>query len=73
MNAQGLEYSEKLINRRNGTHRIVQNLLSFARRTNPNSIPVSFNKIVEDTLALRDYDLRMHNIRVHLISAPIFL
>ncbi len=26
----------------------------------------SLNKIVEDTLALRDYDLRMNNIRVHL-------
>jgi PAS domain S-box-containing protein len=66
MNAQGLEYSEKLYKQAQRTHRIVQNLLSFARQHKPERIPVSLNKIVEDTLALRDYDLRMHNIRVHL-------
>ncbi|MBS1840808.1 MAG: PAS domain S-box protein [Acidobacteria bacterium] len=66
MNAQGVEYSEKLYKQAQRTHRIVQNLLSFARQHKPERIPVSLNKIVEDTLALRDYDLRMHNIRVHL-------
>jgi two-component system NtrC family sensor kinase len=66
MNAQGMEYSEKLYKQAQRTHRIVQNLLSFARQHKPERIPVSLNKIVEDTLALRDYDLRMHNIRVHL-------
>jgi two-component system NtrC family sensor kinase len=72
MNAQGLEYSEKLYKQAQRTHRIVQNLLSFARQHKPERIPVSFNKIVEDTLALRDYDLRMHNIRVHLdLSADL--
>ena len=66
MNAQGLEYSEKLYKQAQRTHRIVQNLLSFARQHKPERVPVSLNKIVEDTLALRDYDLRMHNVRVHL-------
>jgi PAS domain S-box-containing protein len=66
MNSQGVEYSEKLYKQAQRTHRIVQNLLSFARQHKPERIPVSLNKIVEDTLALRDYDLRMHNIRVHL-------
>ena len=66
LNAQGLEYSEKLYKQAQRTHRIVQNLLSFARQHKPERIPVSLNKIVEDTLALRDYDLRVHNIRVHL-------
>jgi two-component system NtrC family sensor kinase len=66
MNAQGVEYSEKLYKQAQRTHRIVQNLLSFARQHKPERIPVSLNKIVEDTLALRDYDLRMNNIRVHL-------
>ena len=70
MNAQGLEYSEKLYKQAQRTHRIVQNLLSFARQHKPERIPVSLNKIVEDTLALRDYDLRMHNIRVHLELSP---
>ena len=48
------------------THRIVQNLLSFARQHKPERMPVRVNAILEDTLALRDYDLRMGKIRVHL-------
>src|SRR6202020_2539355 len=48
------------------THRIVQNLLSFARQHKPERIAVHINQILEETLALRDYDLRMKNIRVLL-------
>jgi len=44
----------------------VQNLLSFARQHKPERIPVKMNQTLEETLALRDYDLRMNNIRVHL-------
>ena len=70
MNAQAVEYSEKLYKQAQRTHRIVQNLLSFSRQHKPERMPVSLNKIVEDTLALRDYDLRVHNIRVHLDLSP---
>lgn len=63
---QGLEYSEKLYKQAQRTHRIVQNLLSFSRQHKPERVPVRLNQILEDTLALRDYDLRMHNIRLHL-------
>src|SRR5437763_12257562 len=63
---QGLEYSEKLYKQAQRTHRIVQNLLSFARQHKPERIPVRLNQVLEDTLALRDYDLRMNNIRVTL-------
>jgi two-component system NtrC family sensor kinase len=63
---QGVEYSEKLYKQAQRTHRIVQNLLSFARQHKPERTSVSLNQILEDTLALRDYDLRMNNIRVHL-------
>ncbi|GAC1663046.1 MAG: hypothetical protein NVS9B4_17400 [Candidatus Acidiferrum sp.] len=66
MGPQGLEYSAKLYKQAQRTHRIVQNLLSFARQHKPERIPVYINQIVEDTLALRDYDLRMSDIRVHL-------
>ena len=31
---------------------------------------MQINQILEETLALRDYDLRMNNIRVHLELAP---
>src|SRR6202007_66461 len=48
------------------THRIVQNLLSFARQHKPERVPVRLNQVLDDTLALRDYDLRMSNIKLHL-------
>jgi PAS domain S-box-containing protein len=63
---QGLEYADKLYKQAQRTHRIVQNLLSFSRQHKPERVAVQLNQIVEDTLALRDYDLRMSNIRVHL-------
>jgi PAS domain S-box-containing protein len=62
----GIEYADKLYKQAQRTHRIVQNLLSFARQHKPERIPVQLNQALEETLALRDYDLRMNNIRVHL-------
>jgi PAS domain S-box-containing protein len=67
---QGIEYSDKLYKQAQRTHRIVQNLLSFGRQHKPERVAVQINQILEDTLALRDYDLRMKNIRVHLELAP---
>jgi PAS domain S-box-containing protein len=67
---QGIEYSDKLYKQAQRTHRIVQNLLSFARQHKPERVPVKLNQTLEETLALRDYDLRMNNIRVHLDLAP---
>lgn len=66
MSPQGMEYTEKLYKQAQRTHRIVQNLLSFARQHKPERLPTRINQILDDTLALRDYDLRMSNIRVHL-------
>src|SRR5207302_6809326 len=70
LGSQGIEYSEKLYKQAQRTHRIVQNLLSFARQHKPERIPVKMNQALEETLALRDYDLRMNHIRVHLDLAP---
>jgi PAS domain S-box-containing protein len=70
MGRQAIEYTEKLYKQAQRTHRIVQNLLSFARQHKPERIPVQVNQTLEETLALRDYDLRMSNIRVHLDLAP---
>jgi PAS domain S-box-containing protein len=67
---QGIEYSDKLYKQAQRTHRIVQNLLSFARQHKPERVPVQLNLILEETLALRDYDLRMNHIRVHLELDP---
>jgi PAS domain S-box-containing protein len=66
MGQQGIEYADKLYKQAQRTHRIVQNLLSFARQHKPERVAVQINHAIEETLALRDYDLRMGNIRVHL-------
>ena len=63
---RGVEYAEKLYKQAQRTHRIVQNLLSFARQHKPERVAVQLNQVLQDTLALRDYDLRVNNIRVHL-------
>jgi len=70
MPPQGVEYSDKLYKQAQRTHRIVQNLLSFARQHKPERVAVQLNQILQDTLALRDYDLRLSNIRVHYDLAP---
>ena len=46
--------------------RIVQNLLSFARRRKPEKSYFDVNELVQRTLELRDYELRTSNIGVHL-------
>jgi two-component system NtrC family sensor kinase len=46
--------------------RIVRNLLVFAREARPERAPVQLNEVVERTLALRSYELRVKNIAVHL-------
>lgn len=70
LNQQGIEYADKLYKQAQRTHRIVQNLLSFARQHKPERVPVQINQALEETLALRDYDLRVSNIRIHLELAP---
>ena len=44
--------------------RIVKNLLLFAREARPERRPVNLNEIVERTLALRNYELRVENIEL---------
>ncbi|HVZ16294.1 MAG TPA: ATP-binding protein, partial [Terriglobales bacterium] len=58
------EYVSKLFKQAQRTQRVVQNLLSFARQRKPSRMPVDVRRILEDTLALRDYDLNLHNIAV---------
>jgi len=62
---RGLDYLEKLYKQAQRTHHIVQNLLSFARQHKPQRAPVQLNQILEETLVLREYDLKLNNIAVH--------
>jgi len=44
------------------THRIVQNLLSFARQRKPQKQEVDLRKVLEESLTLREYDLKVNNV-----------
>jgi PAS domain S-box-containing protein len=65
VNGHGADYLEKLNKQAQRTHRIVQNLLSFARQHKPERGVVQVNQVVEDTVALREYDLKINLIRIH--------
>jgi len=62
---QGNEFVQKIYRQAQRTHRIVQNLLSFSRQHKPERLPVNVNQVLEDTVILREYDLKISNIRVH--------
>ncbi len=61
----GADFAGKIYRQAQRTHRIVQNLLSFSRQRPPERRPVDLNQVVEDTLALREYDLKLSNIAIH--------
>jgi signal transduction histidine kinase/CheY-like chemotaxis protein len=79
-------YAQLLLSRRSGDERtadaqrisqeaeragrIVKNLLLFARETKPERRAVDLNEVVERTLALRSYELKIENIQVDLDPAP---
>ena len=44
--------------------RIVQNLLSFARKQKPERTPCDVNNILENTVELRSYELQVNNIEI---------
>ena len=50
--------------------RIVKNLLLFARETKPERRAVDLNEIMERTMALRSYELKVENIAVELELDP---
>jgi signal transduction histidine kinase/CheY-like chemotaxis protein/GAF domain-containing protein len=50
--------------------RIVKNLLLFAREKKPERKPVNLNEIIERTLALRSYELKVQNIAVACDTDP---
>ncbi len=62
LNDRASDFVRKLFKQAQRTHRVVQNLLSFARQRTPQKQEVDIRKIVDDTLALRDYDLKVNNI-----------
>lgn len=64
LNERAADYVSKLFKQAQRTHRVVQNLLSFARQRKPQRDEVDIRKVLDETLALRDYDLKINNIQV---------
>jgi two-component system NtrC family sensor kinase len=58
------DFVGKLFKQAQRTHRVVQNLLSFARQRKPQKQQVDICKVIDETLALRDYDLKVNNIKL---------
>jgi PAS domain S-box-containing protein len=56
------DYVRKLFKQAQRTHRVVQNLLSFARQRKPQKQEVDLRKVLEEALTLREYDLKVNNV-----------
>jgi len=65
-----LSEAEKVYQEAERARRIVKNLLYFARETRSEHIRVDLNEIIERTLALRSYELRVEDISVECDLAP---
>lgn len=59
-----MEYVNKIFKQGQRTHRVVQNLLSFARQRKPHKEQFDVIKVLEEALLLRDYDMKVGNIRL---------
>jgi PAS domain S-box-containing protein len=70
LNEKAQDYVGKMFKQAQRTHRVVQNLLSFARQRKPERAEVDIRKVLDETLALRDYDLKVNNIAVERDFAP---
>ena len=64
LEAKAKEYVGKIFKQGQRTHRVVQNLLSFARQRKPEREQFDVVKVLEEALLLRDYDIKVANIQV---------
>lgn len=70
LQATQLSEASKVFQEAERARRIVKNLLYFARENKPERTRVDLNEIVERTLALRGYELKVENIVVQCDLAP---
>lgn len=64
LNERTADFVQKIFRQAQRTHRIVQNLLSFSRQRKPRKEQVDLARVLEDTLGLREYDLKLNRIAV---------
>jgi PAS domain S-box-containing protein len=64
LEARAMDYATKVFKQAQRTHRVVQNLLSFARQRKPEKHEFDVIKILEEALLLRDYDMKVNSIKL---------
>jgi PAS domain S-box-containing protein len=64
LESRPMEYASKIFKQAQRTHRVVQNLLSFARQRKPEKQEFDVVKILEEALLLRDYDMKVGTIKL---------
>jgi two-component system NtrC family sensor kinase len=62
LESKAKEYTGKIFKQGQRTHRVVQNLLSFARQRAPEKEEFDVTQVLEEALLLRDYDLKVGNV-----------
>jgi PAS domain S-box-containing protein len=70
LEAKAMEYVGKIFKQGQRTHRVVQNLLSFARQRKPEREQFDVVKVLEEALLLRDYDIKIGKIQVQREIEP---
>lgn len=58
------DYIDKMLKQALRMQRLVQNLLSFARQRKPEKSYLDLRTVVEEAVALRDFDVKRHGIEV---------
>jgi PAS domain S-box-containing protein len=64
LESRAMDYASKVFKQAQRTHRVVQNLLSFARQRKPEKHEFDVIKVLEEALLLRDYDMKVSNIKL---------
>lgn len=64
LTAQMSDFTAKIVRQAQRTQRLVQNLLSFARQRKPEKKYVELAGVLQETIALRDYDFKRHDLTV---------
>jgi two-component system NtrC family sensor kinase len=64
LESRAMDYANKVFKQAQRTHRVVQNLLSFARQRKPEKHQFDVVKVLEESLLLRDYDMKVSSINL---------
>ena len=64
LDTRAMEYASKIFKQGQRTHRVVQNLLSFARQRKSQKEKFDVVKALDEALLLRDYDMKVGNIKL---------